>query len=726
MSSRGRTAALATALLGLSAAADAQPADPWAAVRAAVVAERDPEALRRLDALPAERRAAADASYLRARLEARQGRLAEALAAGPVGETQAELPSRVRADLRRRRAAWAARAGGCRSALADLEALADRGPDVAALAAECTLAAGDLAAAETRLGEVLAAASRQVDTVAVRFHLAEVHLRSGRRDDAMSLLREIVVRRPEHPEAEAALEALEALEGAPPELTHRERLRRAARLLDQHRPRAALAEIERAGPPPSRSARRRATHLRGMALYGMRGEAYAEAARVLAESARLGGPTAAEDEFHAARALSRADQDRRAVRAYRRFAERHPDHARADEARYLAGWLELRHGVPGAERRMERFRRSAGRGELHREATWQLALRAFERRRHRRARSLFTTYAGLGRGAMVEGRGRYWAGRAAQEAGRRADAVRDYRHVLRVEPLHWYALLARERLVELDEDPGTPFPEPAAEGEPPAAPAAPLGAAAAVYDRLGLRRDAASAVRAEEHRYRQAGLRTLVAAYAAVGEATRPLRLVGGPSTVARPAAPGPVDRWRWQAAFPRPWLGAVAPAAAGAGLAPAHVYAVMRQESGFDPDVMSYAGAVGLLQLLPSTAAWVAGRSGIDVPAAELFRPRVNIRLGAALIGRLVDRYGIPLAFAAYNGGSAAVERWLRERGDLPLDHFVERISYTQTRGYVRRVTGHLAHYLYLAGPDGEWPMRLPLAPPAPDRVLPEGPTLP
>ncbi|MCZ7686817.1 MAG: lytic transglycosylase domain-containing protein [Sandaracinaceae bacterium] len=158
-------------------------------------------------------------------------------------------------------------------------------------------------------------------------------------------------------------------------------------------------------------------------------------------------------------------------------------------------------------------------------------------------------------------------------------------------------------------------------------------------------------------------------------------------------------------AAYPRPWAERAGAAASAVGLTPAHLYAVMWQESGFDPDAVSYADAIGLMQLLPATAERVAEGAGVELTRDMLFDPAVNIRLGARVRGQLAERFGVPLCFAAFNAGGHRVQAWLEERGEIELDLFVEHIPYNQTRNYVRRVTTHLAHYLYLEDPSRGWP---------------------
>ena len=124
---------------------------------------------------------------------------------------------------------------------------------------------------------------------------------------------------------------------------------------------------------------------------------------------------------------------------------------------------------------------------------------------------------------------------------------------------------------------------------------------------------------------------------------------------------------------------------------------ALMREESSLDPEVMSWAGAVGLTQLMPSTARAVARQLKLGQPSvAELRDPDLNVRLGTAYLGQLLDRWkGNPaLATASYNAGPGAVARWLGERKHLELDEFVEEIPIEETRNYVKRVLGSFTTY--------------------------------
>ena len=138
-------------------------------------------------------------------------------------------------------------------------------------------------------------------------------------------------------------------------------------------------------------------------------------------------------------------------------------------------------------------------------------------------------------------------------------------------------------------------------------------------------------------------------------------------------------------------------------GIDPLVLHAVIRQESRFQSDVLSSAGAVGLMQLMPRTAASAALKEKMSKPGRkELLRPAVNIRLGAAYLSRLVKEYGGDYfrAVAAYNAGETAVGRWWNQSNGDPAA-FLEGINYKETRFYLRRVFLNLLQYYRIYRPE-------------------------
>lgn len=128
----------------------------------------------------------------------------------------------------------------------------------------------------------------------------------------------------------------------------------------------------------------------------------------------------------------------------------------------------------------------------------------------------------------------------------------------------------------------------------------------------------------------------------------------------------------------------------------------IARQESNFEPNARSSAGARGLMQLMPATARAVSRAIKTRFSRTRLTTdPAYNIRLGRAYLGALIEQYGgsYVLAIASYNAGPGNVNRWMRTLGDPRLDDidvidWIELIPYSETRNYVQRVLENLQVY--------------------------------
>ncbi|HXA40494.1 MAG TPA: transglycosylase SLT domain-containing protein [Phenylobacterium sp.] len=138
-----------------------------------------------------------------------------------------------------------------------------------------------------------------------------------------------------------------------------------------------------------------------------------------------------------------------------------------------------------------------------------------------------------------------------------------------------------------------------------------------------------------------------------------------------------------------------------GGAAEPALVLAITRQESSFDPNVRSGAGARGMMQLMPATAKILARRSGISYSPSQLDEPEYNMRLGANFLGQLVSQFSgsYIMAAAGYNAGPGRPTQWTQFCGDPrggstdPVD-YIECIPFSETRNYVMRVMENMQVY--------------------------------
>ena len=151
--------------------------------------------------------------------------------------------------------------------------------------------------------------------------------------------------------------------------------------------------------------------------------------------------------------------------------------------------------------------------------------------------------------------------------------------------------------------------------------------------------------------------------------------------------------------AYPLAFREQITRVAQGASIPPDLLQALMREESALDPHALSATGALGLTQVMPATARMVAQKLRIrGFQTARLFEPDTNIRIGGTYLGELYAHFQHPaLALASYNAGPGAVAGWVKARGGMPLDAFVEEIPLDETRGYVKRCLRSFAAYQFL-----------------------------
>jgi len=288
---------------------------------------------------------------------------------------------------------------------------------------------------------------------------------------------------------------------------------------------------------------------------------------------------------------------------------------------------------------------------------------------------------------------RFWLGKLASAGGDTATSRATWLSLAREDSIGYYGLRARREVA-------LPPLRVAAAPLPPAAPA--VVAWLGRLDTLELA-GLDSAAQAEVHtllgRAPQQDVDALLAWSGAL--ANRGF----GPAAVRlgwHAALRSPNDPRVLRAIFPWPNRATVEAEAAEFGVDPLLLVAIVRQESVFDAAALSPAGARGLAQLLPGTAALTA--RGLDVTFYPdwITVPDLNLHLGAAHLEELLKRFGgrVEVAAAAYNAGAAPAARWLARPGADDPDQFVELIPYQETRAYVRAVLRNRDLYaaLYVA----------------------------
>ncbi len=162
------------------------------------------------------------------------------------------------------------------------------------------------------------------------------------------------------------------------------------------------------------------------------------------------------------------------------------------------------------------------------------------------------------------------------------------------------------------------------------------------------------------------------------------------------------LPRKYWEALFPKAYWSDLKRSAAANALDPYLVASLIRQESEFNPNAVSRANAVGLMQLLPKTGKQVAKEVKLQrYNPSQLYTPAVNLQLGTRYFRGMVDKFGgsFEYALAAYNAGSDRVDEWLNQGKYRDPQEFVESIPFTETREYVQAILRNASVYKQLYG---------------------------
>lgn len=416
--------------------------------------------------------------------------------------------------------------------------------------------------------------------------------------------------------------------------------------------------------------------------------------------------------YSGAKAYQSAGRPRDAIRLFRAIEQDYPEHSYADDARLGAARCHLALGErTDFSDLLSTLPDLYPTGDMRAEALWTLAYDNLSRGDLLAARRALSEYHGLfprETGWYSAGRASYWLARVEELLGSCEAAMELYEKCLAAAPLSYYALLAHSRLTTADPSRAAAWLEQLAPVEAhleltidqTLLDAFPRLATAVELLRLGLltrmRRELDGLLSIADLPPRVPLAAALLALQAG---SYRDVKRFAASSTRYRLHYPAGQAADAWRLAYPMAFEDEVDQSAVDHGVERALVWAVMREESSFDPGVESWANAIGLMQLLLPTAKSVAQRLGLKVNRRNLRKPEINISLGAAYLSALSKKFRHPaLAIAGYNAGEGAVGRWLAQwSSGQDLDLFIESIPYDQTRGYTKRVLSSYATYSFL-----------------------------
>lgn len=399
-----------------------------------------------------------------------------------------------------------------------------------------------------------------------------------------------------------------------------------------------------------------------------------------------------------------------------------PQHRYGDDALLLLAQAEEKDAATRADARLtyQRIIDTFPTGDQAGAAAWGLAFDAIQREAWKEAEPLLQAAIAASWVEPVDrARARYWLART-HAALKRDDVCTRFTEAALADGLGFFTWLTlghldrtdkacattvRAALIDgLGSGPPAPPPSAAITGSAPYARAIALAAQApeVLRDPAALRLRAWAAAELATLTPAPEDRITLALAYDAVGAHKPAQDILRAPQTGVLDKAPTAATLVAWSAAYSRPFRVEIEAAAGAEELDPLLLTALSREESTFDPAIVSWAGATGLAQLMPGTAITAhlaVYKKKLDL--ARLTEPAINLRLGAWVLDDGLDKFGqvVPLALGAYNGGPGLVLKALPS-AETPYDLWSETVSVRETRRYMQRVVGTWGIYRFLYAP--------------------------
>lgn len=445
-------------------------------------------------------------------------------------------------------------------------------------------------------------------------------------------------------------------------------------------------------------------------------------------------------QYQAGRSYAFINQHETAVTRYQAAQVIDPKHSYADDAllREAEEWDSLKKD-DDVTRVLSSLPAKFPAGDMRAEAMWRLGWRAWRSKKLKDAITWWQKQIEvmpIDDNYWAEGQAQYWIGRAQLALGNRTKALESWESTIRGYPAAYYAMMAMNRIrevaperyaklvAELSADPPGFDPKAPAFTFKPRPEWGTAGFARAMeLLRLGLGEPARAELRllgltppSGKARVDDADLAEKLWAMAYLYDRSGDYENSHWPTRwhilEYRRSWPTGANRARWRIAYPRAYWSLLSDHAARNDVLPAMQIAIVREESAFNPTLESYANAVGLTQMINSTATRFAKGTGIAPTRENLKDPEKNVTIGSRFLGYLFkewNRFAL-LVPPSYNAGETGVRRMLKARGTWDSDEFIEGIVDDQARNYSKRVLGTFFTYSWLYDQNvPEIPIRIP-----------------
>lgn len=409
-----------------------------------------------------------------------------------------------------------------------------------------------------------------------------------------------------------------------------------------------------------------------------------------------------------------------AIRLFEKMWTEFPKHSYADDGMFFASRVLVELNKENdATKLLQRQVKTYPDGDMAADAHWGFVREYFAKKKYAEVVKYVDALSDTGeRDLYSQGRLAYFKARALELAGNGAEARKAYGEVVQNNPMGYYTLFALNRLANMvggNAKDICQLADGALCNAIQTTAGQPIGVDQELRTHMSFRRGTAFLQVALDG-FAQLEFKRL---YSIVGDDPERLWTLAGllDAAGAYPYSHDiprrKIDDWetfypdreraqRWRVAYPAPFATEVKTWAKKRDLPPELVWGIMREESGFNPRIRSWAGAIGLMQVMPGTAKVSARKDNFTGFSVDLLtNPDDALRIGTAYLDELGDESGDHpvLMISGYNGGWGNVGRWLEKPDSRDLDLWVEDIPYGQTRHYTKRVLRSMWIYSWLYG---------------------------
>jgi soluble lytic murein transglycosylase-like protein/TolA-binding protein len=458
---------------------------------------------------------------------------------------------------------------------------------------------------------------------------------------------------------------------------------------------------------------------KGMCYFNLRDYSQSKYYLSLSYEKSPSGSVADDSLYYLGRSLTNLNLDADAISYYQKLVELFPTSSYSDDALYRTGRIySLKEDFTNAASYFQRVSSDYPNGDKLADALWELGLIQYRSGDYGSAKNTFSNYASSYKGSSLEEKGLFWQAKCCQKLGENDKAADLYKKIVNLNSYSYYTFASGKMLAEMNEE--VQIEEINTQLNPENPQIADI--IPDIYDILeedsyietgeinhinkaiellkleffisaSLEIEAGSS-EIEENPARILEIATL---FLKSNDYANSIRIIYKNFYKLKSGLNEPYTDYLYYLYYPYGYKEAVQKYSSQYNLDPLFTLAVIRQESLFEPDAGSYAGAQGLMQIMPATGEGIARQIGISNYYINLLLdPETNIRMGTYYLRQQLDNFGQNefYCLGAYNGGPGRMSDWVSKRGNMDIDEFIESVSYEQSREYIKIVMGN--YYLY------------------------------